>query len=75
MQTKTTKIVIFLNVCFVLVFCVFMCCFVCVFLYGPFCHGALKYVNIVYNILSLNINSIYTSITSFKLKSTMLTIK
>jgi len=24
------------------VFCVFLCCSLCLFLYGPFCHGALK---------------------------------
>jgi len=33
----------FLNVCCVLVFYVFLCCSVCWFLYGPFCHGALKF--------------------------------
>ena len=39
-------------------FCVFLCYSVCLFLYGPFCHGALK-IDIVYNILSLHITSIY----------------
>ena len=39
---------------------VFLCRSVCWFLYGPFCHGALKLdIYIVYNILSLNISSIY----------------
>ena len=42
----------------------FLCRSVCYFLYGPFCHVALKldissYMYIVYNILSLNISSIY----------------
>ena len=37
-----------------------LCRSVCWFLYGPFCHGALKLdIYIVYNILSLNISSIY----------------
>ena len=30
------------NVCCFLVFDVFFCCFMCWFLYGQFCHGALK---------------------------------
>jgi len=44
-----------LNVCCVLVFCVFLCCSVCLFLCGPFCHGALLktwHVYIVDKILS-----------------------
>jgi len=32
----------FLNVCCVLVFCVFLCCSVCLFVYEAFCHTALK---------------------------------
>ena len=40
---------------------VFLCCSVCWFLYGPFCHFVPLnlYIYIVYNILSLNIFSIY----------------
>ena len=38
-----------------------LCCSVCLFLYGPFCHGALKHVYIVYNILNLNISFFYIS--------------
>ena len=35
----------------------------CVFLYGPFCHGALKLdLSTFYNIFSLNISSIYVVI-------------
>jgi len=33
---------VFLNVCCVMVFYVFLCRSVCWFLYGLFCHGALK---------------------------------
>ena len=32
----------FLNVCCLLVFYVLLCCSMCLFLYGLFCHGALK---------------------------------
>jgi len=39
---KMHKKVFFLNVCCVFMFYVFLCCSVCWFLYGPFCHGALK---------------------------------
>jgi len=39
---KKHKNSFFLNVCCALVFYVFLCCSVCWFLYGPFCHGALK---------------------------------
>jgi len=43
-----------------MVFYVFMCRSVCSFVYGPFCHGALKLdIYIVDNILSLNISLIY----------------
>jgi len=38
---KTQKC-FFLNVCCVLVFCLFLYCSVCWFLYGPFCHGTLR---------------------------------
>jgi len=43
------------------VFYKFLCFYVCFSVYGPFCHGALStwHVYIVYNILSLNISSIY----------------
>ena len=36
------KNIVFLNVCCVMMLCVFLCRSVCWFLYGPFCHGALK---------------------------------
>ena len=54
--TKNTR-----NVCCVLVFYVFCCYSVCWFLDEPFCHGALElwHIYIVYNILSLNISSVY----------------
>ena len=39
---KTQKYSLFLNVCCEMVLYVFLCCSVCWFLYGPFCHGALK---------------------------------
>jgi len=40
--TEKHKKIVFLNVCCVMVFYVFLCRSVCWFLYGPFCHGALK---------------------------------
>ena len=62
LKTEEHKIAFYLNVCCVLVFYVFLCRSVCWFLYGPFCHGTLK-LDIsslcVYNILFLNISSIY----------------
>jgi len=42
LQTEKHKKCFFLNVCCVLVLCLFLCCSMCLFLYGPFWHGALK---------------------------------
>jgi len=39
---RKTQKVVFLNVCYVLVFYVILCCSVCLLLYEPFCHGAHK---------------------------------
>jgi len=42
--TRNPKLITdFLNVCCVLLFCVFLCCSVFFVLYGPLCHGALRF--------------------------------
>jgi len=47
-----------LNVCCVMVFYVFLCRSVCWFLYGPFCHGALK----------LDISTLFTTFFLYKIQ-------
>ena len=49
----------FLNVCCVFVFYVVLCCSVCLFLYLPFCHGALK----------LDLSTLFTTLFSFNFSS------
>jgi len=59
LKPKNTK-KFFLNVCCVFVFYVFLCCSVCWFLYGPFCHGALKLkIFWLFTTFFVNISSIY----------------
>ena len=41
-KIKKEKYIVFLNVCCVMGFYVFLCRTVCCFLFGPCCHDALK---------------------------------